>query len=144
MDAIVSKRQGTKIKTIGDAYMAVFGAPTPLDNHAEYALMASLDMLKSLADLNEDLGEKIEMRIGIHSGKVIGGVVGKERMQFDVFGDDVNIAARFESAGIPGRINVSEATYRQVRGKFAFERRGEIPLKSKGNMPAFLVIGEIR
>lgn len=143
MDAIVSKRQGTKIKTIGDAYMAVFGAPTPLDNHAECALMASLDMLKSLADLNEALGEKIEMRIGIHSGKVIGGVVGKERMQFDVFGDDVNIAARFESVGIPGRINVSEATYRQVRGKFAFERRGEIPLKSKGNMPAFLVIGEV-
>jgi len=83
------------------------------------------------------------MRIGIHTGKVIAGVVGKERMQFDVFGDNVNIASRFESSGIPGQINVSEATYSGAQGFFVFEERGEISLKNKANMKAYLVVREV-
>lgn len=143
MDAIVDSFSGTKIKTIGDAYMAAFGAPVSLENHAESAISSAIRMLASLRDLNESLKENVEMRIGIHSGRVIGGVVGRNRMQFDVFGDDVNIAARFESAGLAGRINVSEATYVRAKEKFIFVPRGEITLKSKGKMPAYLVIREI-
>ncbi|MCX7981942.1 MAG: adenylate/guanylate cyclase domain-containing protein [Syntrophales bacterium] len=139
IDAIVNMKGGNKIKTIGDAYMAVFGAPVPLSNHAERAIESAQEILRSLREINESLGEDVEMRIGIHSGRVIGGVVGKERMQFDVFGDDVNIAARFESAGIPSRINVSESTYLQSRGKFSFEPRGKIALKAKGKMAAYIV-----
>jgi len=144
MDEIVGAFHGTKIKTIGDAYMAVFGAPITHENHAECAVKAAKKILTSLEELNASLNEHIEMRIGIHSGRVIGGVVGKERMQFDVFGDDVNIAARFKSSGIPGKINVSQATYLQTREKFVFEQRGEIPLKSKGKMTAYLVAAEVK
>jgi len=142
-DDIVNDFQGTKIKTIGDSYMAVFGAPYEYDNHAIMAIHAALAFLAFLDQLNKDTSPHFQMRIGVHTGKVVAGVVGKERMQFDVFGDNVNIASRFESSGIPGRVNVSEAAYRDAQGFFIFEERGEISLKNKENMRAYLVVKEV-
>jgi class 3 adenylate cyclase len=80
------------------------------------------------------------MRIGVHTGRIIAGVVGQERMQFDVFGDDVNIASRFESSGQKGKINVSEQTYLQTRDYFEFEERGMIALKNKESMKAYFLV----
>lgn len=142
-DEIVNSFHGTKIKTIGDAYMAVFGAPHKSDDHAVMAIHTALAFLRSLDHFNRGAGLDFQMRVGIHTGKVIAGVVGKERMQFDVFGDNVNIASRFESSGIPGRVNVSEATYRSAHRFFVFEERGEISLKNKANMKAYLVVKEV-
>ncbi len=141
MDARVEKFGGTKIKTIGDAYMAVFGAPQPLPGHAERAVSAALEILEFLPGFNRGLPHPFEIRTGIHSGRVMGGVVGKDRMQFDVFGDNVNIASRFESSGEKGRINISEDTFRLVSDLFSFEPRGEIHLKNKAPMNAYFVLG---
>lgn len=143
IDDIVDKYRGTKIKTIGDAYMAVFGTPITYANHAEMAIKAALCIISFLENTNRERGLHLEMRVGIHTGRVMTGVVGKERMQFDIFGDDVNTASRFESSGVPGRVNVSQSTYAKTKDKFLFEERGKIPLKSKGEMNAYLVIGEV-
>jgi adenylate cyclase len=141
-DDLIREHRGTKIKTVGDAYMAVFGAPDAVPDHAVTAIRAAMAMQGFMDRFNRRSSHPLNMRIGIHSGKVTAGVVGKERMQFDVFGDDVNIAARFEASGAPGRINVSEATYLKARHRFAFEKRGRIPLKNKAAMRAFFVAGE--
>lgn len=133
---------GTKIKTIGDAYMAVFGAPINQPDHAANAIRAALAMLGYLDVFNGQAPQPLAMRVGIHSGDVMAGVVGKERMQFDVFGDDVNIAARFEAAGAKNRINVSETTYALAKDRFDFESRGAIALKNKADMKAYFVLGE--
>ncbi len=141
LDEIVRREGGTKIKTIGDSYMAFFGAPDPLPDHAVRAVRAALACQAFLLTFNEGQPLPIEMRIGVHSGQVMGGVVGHDRMQFDVFGDAVNTASRFESSGEKGRVNVSERTWEQAREEFTFEPRGEIPLKNKAPMRAFFVTG---
>lgn len=141
-DDQIRRFKGTKIKTIGDAYMAVFGAPVKLGDHPVLAVRAALGMVRFMARFNRTAPHPFSMRIGIHTGHVAAGVVGKERMQFDVFGDDVNIAARFESSGAPDRINISESTYQCIRHLFDCEARGAIPLKNKGDMNAYFVLGE--
>jgi len=142
MDDLVVSFQGTKIKTIGDAYMAVFGAPTEYDDHAVMAVRTGMALLKLVDSLNRQNNHGLQIRVGIHTGHVMAGVVGKERMQFDVFGDNVNIASRFESSGEKGRVNVSHETYISVRDFFEFEERGEIALKNKANMKAYFVVRE--
>ncbi len=142
-DEIIRQCKGTKIKTIGDAYMAVFGAPEHLDQHAIMAVNAAVGFQRFLAGFNHENNLDFQMRIGIHTGKVIAGVVGKERMQFDIFGDNVNVASRFESSGEKGRINVSEETYLRTKNIFKFEERGLVELKNKASMKAFFVIGKI-
>lgn len=134
--------KGTKIKTIGDAYMAVFGAPIEYDEHPVWAIRAALDMIRFMERFNLTAAHPFHIRIGIHTGQVAAGVVGKERMQFDVFGDDVNIAARFESSSAQNRINVSETTYTLSREHFDFEERGSTQLKNKADMNAYFVLGE--
>lgn len=141
MDDLVVSFRGTKIKTIGDAYMAVFGAPHAYEDHAVMAVKTGLALLDLLESLNRQQGHDLQVRIGIHTGVVMAGVVGKERMQFDIFGDHVNIASRFESSGKPGRVNVSHETYLRARDHFDFEERGEIALKNKANMRAYFVVG---
>ncbi len=143
MDELVARFRGTKIKTIGDAYMAVFGAPREYDDHAVMAVNMGMALLKLVDSFNLQQGHGIQMRVGIHTGTVMAGVVGKERMQFDVFGDNVNIAARFESSGEKGRVNVSHDTYVRTRDRFGFEERGEITLKNKQNMKAYFVVKEV-
>lgn len=143
-DETVEKFRGTKIKTIGDAYMAVFGAPDYEALHAELAIEAGLEMIESLSSFNKRGGgfPTLNMRIGIHSGRVISGVVGKERMQFDVFGDSVNIASRLETSSEPGRITVSQDTYLLTKEKFLFEDRGFVRLKNKEPIRAYFVKGK--
>ena len=139
-DHITTLWNGTKVKTMGDAYMSVFGAPERFTGHAERAVRAGLAMLSELRDFNRELSVDLRMRVGINTGRVVAGVVGTQRMQFDVFGDDVNVAARFESSGAAGRVNVSESTHEQVRGLFRFEERGMVAVKDKGDMRAFFVL----
>jgi class 3 adenylate cyclase len=140
-DKIMARHGGTKIKTIGDSYMACFGAPIAQAEHARRAIDAALDVIEFLREFNAGQPLPIEMRIGIHSGKFIGGVVGKDRMQFDIFGDTVNTASRFESSGEKGRVNISGDTFEQVIKYFNFESRGEISLKNKDPMKAYFVTG---
>lgn len=141
-DELVDTFQGTKIKTIGDAYMAVFGAPIPVEDHPVLAVKAGLAFLKLVQKFNESKHQGFQIRIGVHTGNVMAGVVGKNRMQFDVFGDDVNIASRFESSGEPDKINISETTYMHTREFFYFEERGKIGLKNKDEMTAYFVTGD--
>lgn len=135
--------KGTKIKTIGDAYMAVFGAPVEYENHAIMAVKTGVALLNLVDAFNRQQCQSLQIRIGIHTGRVMAGVVGKERMQFDVFGDNVNIASRFESSGEKGRVNVSYETHTRTREHFHFEERGEIALKNKANMKAYFVLREL-
>lgn len=143
-DTIVSGSRGTKVKTIGDAYMAVFGAPEPYKGHAVNAVKAGLEMQDFVRKFNEKSRLSFGMRVGIHTGPVMAGVVGRERMQFDIFGDNVNIASRYESAGEKDRVNISHVTYMESRDHFVFEERGPISLKHKGNMKAYFVLREKR
>lgn len=140
-DTIVAGFRGTKVKTIGDSYMAVFGAPEPHEGHAVKAVEAGLEMQNFVREFNSGNGLSFGMRVGIHTGHVIAGVVGKDRMQFDVFGDSVNIASRYESAGERDRVNVSYETYRGCGDCFTFEERGSISLKNKGKMKAYFAVG---
>ncbi|MFZ5774475.1 MAG: adenylate/guanylate cyclase domain-containing protein [Thermodesulfobacteriota bacterium] len=143
-DQVVRRHDGTKIKTIGDAYMAVFGAPRENPDHPSQAVRAAISLQEGLAAFNRHhFGQAedryFQCRIGIHSGMVTAGVVGQDRMQFDVFGDNVNIASRFESSGMVGRVNISEETRRRLPAGFLCEDRGEIPLKNKAPMKAYFV-----
>jgi len=141
-DQIIDRHQGTKIKTIGDAYMAVFGAPIRIEDHALCAVLTAIELVDFLYAFNRETDPPFHVRIGIHTGNVMAGVVGRDRMQFDVFGNDVNIASRFESSSEAGKINVSETTYLQSREHIEFEERGLVALKNKPSMKAYFVKGK--
>ena len=141
-DELMTLHHGTKIKTIGDAYMAAFGTPEPVDGHAAHALRAGLAMQAAVTQFNRDHGIAFGMRIGIHTGPLVAAVVGRDRMQFDVFGDSVNVASRFESTGAVGRVSLSDATRLAAGDGFLFEDRGAVELKNRGAMAAYFLIGE--
>ena len=140
-DLIVARHDILKIKTIGDAYMAVSGLLNPDNNHAHAAVAASLEMYDYLKEKNSRSEINWEMRTGVHSGPVIGGLIGRTSRVFDVWGDSVNVASRMESSGVVGRINVSRATYDLLVGneQYSFESRGVIQAKGKGEMEMYLV-----
>ncbi|MBN2569484.1 MAG: adenylate/guanylate cyclase domain-containing protein [Deltaproteobacteria bacterium] len=142
-DDITLRHRGTKIKTAGDSYMVAFGTPTELKDHAYHAILAAMEMQHCIKEFNERNEYPFHMRVGIHSGPVIAGVVGKERLQFDVFGDNVNIASRFESAGAAGEVNVSNETYRRTKNYFKFISRGRVALKHKEDMEAYFVVAKL-
>ena len=142
-DALVVKHKVEKIKTIGDAYMVAAGVPTPVINHAELLASFALDFKTCLTEFNERNNQTLQMRIGINSGPVVGGVIGKSRFIYDLWGDCVNTAARMESHGLPGEIHVSEHSYKLLADKFEFESRGVIEIKGKGPMPTFFLRGKI-
>jgi len=144
LDDLVASYRGTKIKTIGDAYMAVFGAPREYEDHAYMAVKTGLEALKLVDLFNSHYEPPIGVRIGIHTGSVMAGVIGKERLQFDIFGDNVNIASRYESSCSEGKVNVSQETYLRTCKFFEFEERGDVTLKNKGNMKAYFVVRELQ
>jgi class 3 adenylate cyclase len=142
-DAIISKYHIEKIKTIGDAYLCVSGVPAKHKDHASNMIKAALEFQAFMKASVEDAPagvDSLHMRVGIHTGPVVAGVVGSKKFAYDIWGDTVNIAARYEQTGEAGRINVSEAVVEAVEGKFEFEYRGELEAKNKGKMKMFFVV----
>ncbi len=129
-----------KIKTIGDAYMAVAGLPKPCTDHAQRCVRAALLMLNYLQQRNQTSQLKWLLRVGIHSGPVVAGVVGKRKFAFDIWGDSVNVAARMESAGENGRVNISASTHALIRNDFSCEYRGKLNVKGKGMLDMYFVM----
>jgi class 3 adenylate cyclase len=139
-DELVAERGLEKIKTIGDAYMAAGGLPEPLDDHAARVVDLGLAMM----DVAAQEGDRIAglgLRVGVHSGPVIGGVIGHRKFSFDIWGETVNIASRLESQGIPGRVQVSAATWHEVEHLFDAEPRGPIHLRGQGPVETYTIIG---
>jgi class 3 adenylate cyclase/tetratricopeptide (TPR) repeat protein len=139
-DRIIYDHGLEKIKTIGDAYMAVAGLPAYSPGHAEKAIEAALELVDFIEKRRKTRNFGFEVRIGIHSGPVIAGIVGTRKFAYDIWGDTVNIAARMESSGSPGRVNISEAAYQLVKERFAFEPRGKVMAKNKGEMEMYFVV----
>jgi len=137
-DARAERHGLEKIKTIGDAYMAVAGAPLAREDHAAASLAMARDMIEAVADLRERSGVPIEVRIGLASGPVVGGVIGQRRLLFDLWGDTVNVASRMESSGQPGRIQVAESTRALLEGRAEFEPRTS-DVKGLGVLNTYLV-----
>lgn len=140
-DKLADKYGLEKIKTIGDAYMVAGGLPTPRPDHAEAVAAMALDMRDALRAWNEERGTGLEVRIGIHTGPAVAGVIGIKKFIYDIWGDAVNTASRMESHGLPGEIQVSEETYKRIRGRFDLRPRGVIPVKGKGEMCTFILLG---
>lgn len=139
-DMIIEKNDCERIKTIGDAYMAVCGMPDTNKNHAENIIRSAIqiiDYLKKRSDDNDNIEWKI--RIGIHTGKIVGGVVGVKKYIYDIFGDTVNTASRMETCSEEMMINISETTYNLVKNKFNFIERPPLVLKGKGSMKMWFV-----
>lgn len=141
-DALADRHGVEKIRTIGDNWMGVSGAPLARTDHATAAARLALAML-AYVEGRRGRGERcLEFRIGLNSGPVIGGVIGTRKFVFDIWGDPVNTAARMESHGTPGRIQLTEATYRLIRDRFECEPRGTIEVKGKGAMPTWYLVRE--
>jgi adenylate cyclase len=128
-----------KIKTIGDAYMAVAGAPEHRPDHAAAAIELAGGMLAALADVGARWDVPLELRVGVASGPVVGGVIGQRRILFDLWGDTVNTASRMQSSGVPGRIQVAQSTRDLVRDTCAFDEREPVVVKGLGPMTTYLL-----
>jgi class 3 adenylate cyclase len=140
-DKLVDTYGLEKIKTIGDAYMVACGLPEPRSDHVEVAAEFALRMQDELKSIKNVEGSEFNVRIGIHTGPAVAGVIGTRKFAYDVWGDTVNTASRMESHGIPGEIQVSEATFRLLKDKYTFEERGAIEIKGKGQMHTYLLKG---
>ena len=138
-DGIVTARGLRKIKTLGNSYMAAAGVPEPLAGHADRAVHVALDMADALSGFNARDGHRLQVRIGIATGAVTAGVIGKRMYLYDIWGDAVNIASRMESHGVAGRVNVSDSTRRQVSNAFEFEARGALAVEGMGEQKAWFV-----
>jgi len=139
-DALADAHGLEKIKTIGDAYMAVAGLPNPWPDHAQRAARMALAMLDVTARVAAETGEKLALRIGMHSGPVVAGVIGRRKFTYDLWGDTVNTASRMESHGVPGAIHCTEAAALLLRGAFQLQARGAMEIKGKGEMHTFLLL----
>jgi adenylate cyclase len=141
-DEIISKYKIEKIKTIGDAYLAVSGLPKPDPQHAENVVQAALEICAFMRKRYAEAGEKtFQVRVGVHSGSLVAGIVGVKKFAYDIWGDTVNTAARMEQKSEPGKVNVSETTCRLVGDSYSCTYRGEIEAKNKGKMKMFFIDG---
>lgn len=140
-DSVVEKMKLEKIKTIGDGYMIAAGVPEFRNDHALAAVVCAFKMINSLKEFNKEFNTEFNIRIGINSGPVVAGVIGKNKFTYDLWGDSVNIASRMESGGVAGGIHISEATYQLVKDHCIVKPRGTQKIKGKGEMNTFLVTG---
>ena len=140
-DEITLKYGVEKIKTIGDAYMCAGGLPTTNKTNPIDVLNAAIEMIRFM---DSEHGNLVKIRVGVHTGAVVAGVVGKHKFQYDIWGDAVNIAARMEQNSLPGRINISGATFELVKDHFNCEYRGKIEAKNKGEMEMYFVNGKTK
>ena len=146
-DQIISKYPIEKIKTIGDAYMCAGGLPKPNNTNAEDVVGAACEIQKFIQDHRQKClaeGKKtFDIRIGVHTGPVVAGIVGIKKFQYDIWGDTVNIASRMESSGEVGKVNISHSTYEKVKEKFACTHRGKVKAKNKGEIDMYFVDGAL-
>jgi class 3 adenylate cyclase len=143
-DALTEKHGLEKIKTIGDAYMVVGGVPTPRSDHAAAVARMALEIRDLVEDYRLPTGDRLKLRIGIHTGPVVAGVIGTKKFAYDLWGDTVNTASRMEAHAEPGTIQLSERTHALVCERFLTEARGPVSVKGKGEMPTYLLIGPSR
>ncbi len=141
-DLLAEKHGLEKIKTIGDAYMVVAGIPQPIANHAVAIAHMGMDMLDAIMEFSKKHNSELTIRIGIHTGPVVAGVIGTKKFIYDLWGDTVNTASRMESHGVPGRVHVSAATFALLTGVFELEPREPIEIKGKGRMQTYLIVGK--
>jgi adenylate cyclase len=140
-DSVVEKYNIEKIKTIGDAYMAAGGIPKKSISNPIEVVLAALEMQNYMKQLKKTKIDIWDLRIGIHSGPVIAGIIGHKKRSFDIWGDTVNTASRMESTGEAGKVNISSETYKFVKDYFICEYRGKLPVKYKGNIDMYFVKG---
>jgi class 3 adenylate cyclase len=146
-DNIIERNGLEKIKTIGDSYMCAGGIPTADLSHPFRIVKAGLEIQEYIHEFNqkriESNLEPLEMRIGIHVGPVVAGVVGRKKYAYDIWGSTVNIASRMESNGEPGKVNISAATYELIKDKYKCIYRGKLYAKNVGDIDMYFVQGEI-
>ncbi len=140
-DRLAERHGLEKIKTIGDNYMLVGGLPMARDDHAIAVAEMALDMIEDVARINEMNQRQISIRIGINTGPVVAGVIGKKKFTYDLWGDTVNLASRMESAGLPNSIHVSPSTHAALHGKFALAERGLVLCKGVGEITTYFLTG---
>ncbi|HSI15478.1 MAG TPA: adenylate/guanylate cyclase domain-containing protein [Chthoniobacter sp.] len=141
IDALAGQFGLEKIKTIGDAYMIVGGLPAPRADHTTAVADLALAVQAALASQRTPAGEPLRIRIGMHTGRVVAGVIGQHKFAYDLWGDTVNTASRMQSHGLPGAIQVSAIVYERLRTSHTFTERGEIEIKGKGTQTTYLLTG---
>lgn len=140
-DDLVRGHGAEKIKTIGDGYMAVAGAPVPTSDHVDCICSLALAMGAAMHGINQDLGTSFQLRIGINTGSVVAGVIGASRFAYDLWGDTVNVASRMESQGDPGRIQVARSVVDKASSQYRFEPAGTLDVRGRGEMEVFTLAG---
>jgi adenylate cyclase len=140
-DELAERYDVEKIKTLGDCYMAASGIPSPRPDHAHCLAHMALDMLDAVREHGAVGSLDFELRIGINSGPVVAGVIGRKRFLYDLWGDAVNTAGRMQTDGTPGRIQITRATYELLKDEFVCEPRGTVPIKGKGDMETWYLVG---
>ena len=128
-----------KIKTIGDAYMAVSGLPEPCVNHVERIMIMAVRMIQIAREISKDRNMNLRLRIGVNSGPVVAGIIGSRKFIYDLWGDTVNLASRMESHGIPDTIQVTRPVFEKMREHYNFEERGSIDVKGKGTIETWIL-----
>ena len=139
LDDMTEERGLEKIKTLGDAYMVAAGLPEPRADHAQALVELGLDMLEAIARLSRETGYVLTLRVGVHTGPVVAGVIGKRKFIYDLWGDTVNVASRMESHGVPGRVHVSAEVALRLGGELETSEARTIQVKGKGEMVTHLV-----
>ena len=140
-DSIVGHYELEKIKTVGDSYMVVGGLPNTMKDHTERVARVALEMTPMMGNIARDLNLPLDIRIGIHRGPVVAGVIGRHKFIYDLWGDTVNIASRMESQGVANHIQCTEAVHDALSTGFLFESRGSVDIKGKGPMPTWFLTG---
>jgi class 3 adenylate cyclase len=143
-DALTETRGLEKIKTVGDAYMVAGGLPGPMPDHADAVADLALEMLHVAAGRRLPDGRPVRLRIGLDSGPVVAGVIGRRKFSYDLWGDTVNTASRMQTTGIPGCIQVTERTRELLGDRYLFQERGRIQVKGKGAMRTYFLSGRAR